>query len=384
MKKRLSGITLLFCAAFVAAAVFCTALLSRGNDSRAALLVDFNEVTQLARQSGAQPQSNYSEAVSDFRKELKSGEAEESGTVSRRAVWMMCAAGVILTACVFLYVYFYILRPFEKLKAYAAEIAKGNLSVDLRYERENFFGEFTWAFSSMRKEILRARACEREAVSNNKTVVATLSHDIKTPIASLRMYAEALGAEIDRSPERRKKYIDVILRKCDEVTRLTDDLFLHSISALDQLQVVCERTELAPLLTECVSGLSACGNIRLCCGAQGAFVKVDRKRFAQVIENLIGNAAKYAPGREIDVSCGDAGGSAAVRIRDHGAGVPDGDMPFLFEKFYRGKNAGDAPGSGLGLYIVRYIMGQMNGEVHLYNHRDGLEAVLIFPLDETS
>lgn len=382
MKKRLLGIALLFCAAFVAAAVACTALLPRENERAAALLVDFNEVTQLARQSGAQPQKNYGEAVFDFRQELKVGAADESGAASRRAVWMMCAAGVLLTGCVFLYLYFRILRPFEKLKTYAEEIAKGNLDVNLRYERENYFGEFTWAFSSMRKEILRARACEREAVSNNKTVVATLSHDIKTPIASLRMYAEALGAEIDRSPERRKKYIDVILRKCDEVTRLTDDLFLHSLSSLDQLQVACERTELAPFLTECVSGLSADGAIRFRCDVRRAFVKIDRKRFAQVIENLIGNAVKYASGGGIDVSCGEEGGSAAIRIRDHGTGVPDADMPFLFEKFYRGKNAGNVPGSGLGLYIVRYIMGQMNGEVHLYNHSDGLEAVLILPLEK--
>lgn len=71
----------------------------------------------------------------------------------------------------------------------------------LNYERSNYFGEFTWAFDSMRREITKARSCEREATENNKTVIATLSHDIKTPISSIRAYAEGLEANLDNTPE---------------------------------------------------------------------------------------------------------------------------------------------------------------------------------------
>lgn len=382
MKKRLIMAGMLFCIAVIAAAIACTFLPHNGGGSTGALLVDFNEVMQLSQQNGARPQKEYDETAAAFRKELKNGAAKENDTQAETAMWIMCAFCLLFICGALLYVYFKILRPFDKLKAYALEIAKGNLDVHLDYERQNFFGEFTWAFSSMREEIIKSRACEQEAINNNKTVVATLSHDIKTPIASLRMYAESLGAEIGRSPEQRKKYIDVILRKCDEVTRLTNDLFLHSLSALDKLQIVCERAELAPLLSECVSNLTADDDkIRLHCNADNRFVNIDRKRFGQVIENLIGNAAKYAPKSKIDVSCGIEDGSAAIRIRDYGGGILDKDMPFIFEKFYRGKNAGDAPGSGLGLYIVKYIMEQMGGEVHLFNHKDGLEAVLNLPLE---
>ena len=95
------------------------------------------------------------------------------------------------------YVYFAILRPFEKMKAFAGKIARGDFEDSLRYERSNYFGEFTWAFDSMRTEIIKARACEKEAIENNKTVIATLSHDIKTPIASIRAYTEGLEANMD-------------------------------------------------------------------------------------------------------------------------------------------------------------------------------------------
>lgn len=77
-----------------------------------------------------------------------------------------------------------------KIAGFAENIAQGNFDVPLKYERCNYFGAFTWAFDSMRKEIIKARAAEREAVENNKTVIATLSHDIKTPVASIRAYAE--------------------------------------------------------------------------------------------------------------------------------------------------------------------------------------------------
>ena len=67
-----------------------------------------------------------------------------------------------------------------------------------------------------------------------------------------------------------------------------------------------------------------------------------------------------------------------LSIKDHGTGIPDKDMPFIYEKFYRGENSGDEPGAGLGLFIVRYLMERMGGYVELVNHSDGLEAVLYF------
>ena len=73
----------------------------------------------------------------------------------------MCILTVIFMAGVFLYVYINILRPFDKMKDYASEIAKGNFDVPLNYERSNYFGAFTWAFDSMRKEITRSRMVER-------------------------------------------------------------------------------------------------------------------------------------------------------------------------------------------------------------------------------
>ena len=120
----------------------------------------------------------------------------------------------------------------------------------------------------------------------------------------------------------------------------------------------------------------------------------DAGRIAQVIENLINNARKYAPGdihirtafvtdegKEIDnnlVSEDNTKLGYMISVKDTGKGIPPEDIPFIFDKFYRGKNHGDEPGAGLGLFIVKYIMEQMDGRVELINEDDGLLVKLLF------
>ena len=96
-----------------------------------------------------------------------------------------------------------------------------------------------------------------------------------------------------------------------------------------------------------------------------------------MIENIITNARKYAPDTKIEV-WSEIKDSYCLHIKDNGTGIPPEDMPFVFDKFYRGKNKSDKSGAGLGLFIVKYIMEAMGGSVELNNSRNGLEVVLTF------
>ena len=100
----------------------------------------------------------------------------------------------------------------------------------------------------MRKEIITARKNEAEAVRENKTIIATLSHDIKTPLASIRAYAEGLEANLEADYEQRERYLGVIMRKCDEVSRLVNDLVLHSLSELERLEFKEQNVRILGLL----------------------------------------------------------------------------------------------------------------------------------------
>lgn len=378
MKAKLTLITALFslCVILLSAGFYISTGNAKGEGERAKHVIALNEIARL-NEGGDYRAAN--EKIKALQEDLRTGDSEAG---VRNAIPILCGASLLFFVTAFGYVYLRILRPFDKLEAFAARISAGDFDVPLRYERSNYFGAFTWAFDSMRSEIARLRVSEREAVENNKTVIATLSHDIKTPIASIRAYAEGLAANMDSSFEKRGKYLSVLLKKCDEVARLTNDLFLHSVTDLDKLKIVPERLELCALAERVVDEARAeRGDLVFRKPGFTALVDVDPNRFAQVCENLINNARKYAK-TEIEIFLTREEESVVLHFRDHGQGIPDENLPFLFDKFYRGSNCSSEQGSGLGLYIVKYVTEKMGGTVALQNLGDGLEVQVILPLAE--
>jgi len=377
MKSRVIGITVLFVLLMIGISVLYSVDDSRRRDSEASgkLVVAVNEIQQLVLSGDSEQAARLAEDVKDQLRDTSLGTVESSRTV------VFCIAGCAFAVGVFLYVYISILRPFDKMKAFAQSVAAGNLDIPLDYERSNYFGSFTWAFDSMRREITKARACEREAIDNNKTIIATLSHDIKTPVASIRAYAEGLDANLDTTPEKRSKYLSVIMRKCDEVSKLTNDLFLHSLADLEKLKIGSERFELTSFLENGIREIAAeHDDVFFETADFTAEVTADKNRVLQITENLINNARKYAKTR-ITVSLEKDCGNVLIHFRDYGSGIPDEDIPFIFEKFYRGHNAGNEQGSGLGLYIVKYLTTAQGGNVCLRNHpQGGLEVTVSLPI----
>lgn len=376
MNRRLIYITLLFTTllVIVTSTLYFSSNQRDSQDTKAAQIVAVNEIEQLVKSGDYDKMLEKSEDLQD------SIRFTQSISVDSNGLFLMCGICILFLLIVFGYVYFAVLRPFEKMKDFAQNISQGNFDVPLNYARSNYFGKFTWAFDSMRNEITKARACEREAIENNKTVIATLSHDIKTPIASIRAYAEGLEANLDGTPEKRAKYLNVIMKKCDEVSCLTNDLFLHSLSDLNKLKIVREEIELCAFIEKSVEEIAADQNdIHFERPEFTALVSIDAGRMIQILENLINNSRKYAKA-EISVFFTQSDGFVQLHFRDYGKGIPNEDMPFIFDKFYRGRNCGKEQGSGLGLFIVKYIAAQMDGSLLLHNHPDGLEAIINLPI----
>lgn len=295
-------------------------------------------------------------------------------------LYITCVGLILL---LFGYIYLVVIRPFDRLTDFAASVSRGDFDTPIRYERKNFFGAFTWAFDSMRCEVKAARKAQELAIENNKTVIATISHDIKTPIASIRAYTEALQANMDTNRERRQRYYSTIMRKCDEVTNLTNDLFLHSLSDLQKLEIKMNPCKIARELPQMLTAIAGDNNkIQLCTEVPDVIIEVDRRRLEQILENLITNACKYAGDGTIEISVRLEEGNLQIYIQDHGLGIPDGDMPFIFEKFYRGQNSFHMQGAGLGLYIVKYLVEEMKGSIQLVNKPEGLEVKVTFPIQE--
>ncbi|MDE7399430.1 MAG: HAMP domain-containing histidine kinase [Oscillospiraceae bacterium] len=378
MKNKLIFVTVMFSLAVILiSGIFYQRSQSVNiEEERAGYIVDMNEIIKL-NENGEYESANAK--ISALQEDMRKAENRQSGT---NVIPVLCGISVLFFVTAFGYIYFAILRPFEKMKNFAEKISLGNFDVPLKYERSNYFGEFTWAFDSMRNEITKSRASEKEAIENNKTVIATLSHDIKTPIASIRAYVEGLSANMDSSYEKRVKYLSVITKKCDEVSRLTNDLFLHSVSDMDKLKLVPERIEICSFTESVLDEIAAeRGDIIFRKPDFSAFVNADKNRFTQLCENLVNNARKYAK-TDIEVFFTREDENIILHFRDYGEGIPDENMPFIFDKFYRGNNCGNEQGSGLGLYIVKYISEKMDGKVVLQNHDKGLEVMVTFPVIE--
>lgn len=380
MQKQIIRMILLFTLLWIFITLFYTFMTNQQHtktetsDTRVIL----NEIRHLTTdENGYNPAQKQIDELTEHM-QLQTGSIQKPNNFI--SIFPYIAITTVYLFLVFTYIYWKIIRPFVNLEKYANQIAKGNLDITLGYEKTNFFGAFTWAFDHMKEEIKYARANEERAVNENKAIIATLSHDIKTPISSIRAYAEGLEANLDSSYEQRTHYVQVIMRKCDEVTRLTNDLMLHSLSELERLEIKQHRISIAKLIEDTVQDLEY-PYIKLKHPIPKADLVADEKRIAQVIENLLNNAKKYAPATEVLITAEITDGEYQLHIRDHGEGILPEDMPFVKNRFYRGKNVGDQPGSGLGLYIVEYIMHRMNGGIRLENHSDGLEVIVWLPVN---
>lgn len=262
-------------------------------------------------------------------------------------------------------------RPFRDLKDFARRVAGGNLDIPLEMDRRNLFGAFTESFDLMRTELKRARQVQAQAVAAKKELVAKLSHDIKTPVASIRAASE-VGAALTDNERLRDNYAQII-RKADQINTLISNLFTATLEELQVLTVSpadMESGELREMLES-----SDYLHRAAVPSAPSALVYADRLRLQQVFDNIFANSYKYADS-EIDVTMEQEGGSLLICIEDYGHGVSEQEIPLLKEKFRRGSNAAGLEGAGLGLYLSDCFMREMGGALEVQNGEKGLRVTV--------
>ncbi|WP_051689201.1 HAMP domain-containing sensor histidine kinase [Butyrivibrio sp. AE2032] len=275
------------------------------------------------------------------------------------------AAGVLL---MFIIWYFYI-RPFNKLSSFAASVSKGNLDVPLNMDRHNYFGAFTESFDRMREEL--KASSEREAAANRskQELVAEISHDIKTPVATIKATCEVM--EVKYKDEDIQEKVSVIKSKATSVEQLIDNMFRATLDDLDELKVT-PREESSLIIEDMLGDLRFYGTVEQKGSVPECLILVDRLRLEQVIDNIAGNSFKYA-GTALEVEYRSEEDNIRVILSDRGPGVPEDELAMLTTKFYRGSEASDSgkDGSGLGLYLASRFMEKMGGGLELRNREGG-------------
>lgn len=383
LKKRLLwGVIIAVLTVIIAATIGATVSISGDEGMLREQVLELNNIHEELQNDSPEERdaalTETNQALEDAQDALRNAARtrDDASIVAIAFVALIAIAAIISTT---LYLYRSVVRPFVKLEGFAEEVAAGNLDAPLQYDRSNPFGKFTWAFDHLRKELDRARKDEERTNEAHKTALAALSHDLRTPLASLRAYAEALEMGLFDSDSERTEYEHAIIRKCDDVSSLVEDLFQHALSDMDRIKVDCMPIHAAPIVEHCVRDLSGIVSIS-CTRLDDALIKADEVRLAQVIDNLIGNSLKYARGSAVEVEAIAQCGAYIISVRDFGPGMPAEDIPFATERFYRGSNATDQPGSGLGLFIAAYLMERMEGHLHLENAHPGLRVKAELPI----
>ena len=279
-----------------------------------------------------------------------------------------------------LYVKKNIVTPFSRMEKFAGKVAEGNLDEPLMMEKNNMFGVFSESFDIMREELSASRAREIALQKKEKELVASLSHDLKTPITGIKLTTELLKAknEMGAHDADMEEKLDNIYKKADQIDVLVTDLFTSTLDDLGEVKVVL-NDEPSSVLVDIVRKYDD-KNLAVMDEAPGVIISTDVKRMSQVIGNIIHNSYKYAD-TKIDVGFNVVGNNLEMRIRDYGPGVPDSEIELITNKFYRGKAQSEsgAEGSGLGLYIAKNLMEKMNGSL-ICESDNGLVITLVIPL----
>lgn len=274
-----------------------------------------------------------------------------------------------------------LITPFKKMESFAGKVAEGNLDEPLEMDRQNVFGKFSESFDIMREELKTSRERELALQKKERELVASLSHDLKTPITGIKLTTELLKAKHEMNaseddPEIEK--LDNIWQKADEIDNLVSDLFSSTLDDLGEFKVNC-RDEESGVISDIIRRYDDRALVTEC-DLPKVIINVDVKRLSQVIGNIITNSYKYA-GTKIDVAYSLIDGFLEMKIRDYGPGVPEDELSLIANKFYRGRNwrESEQDGNGLGLYIANTLMKKMNGEL-IPESRDGFIITLLIPL----
>ncbi|MDF2652474.1 MAG: hypothetical protein K0Q73_8279 [Paenibacillus sp.] len=289
----------------------------------------------------------------------------------------MLALLMILCAGYTVYLNHTIIRPFHKMKKFAGNIAAGNFDVPLEMDRSNLFGAFTESFDIMREELHIARENEWKANQSKKELVASLSHDIKKPLSSIRAVSELMLAMTDN--EQDAKRLETIGMKAEQIETLLNNLFHATLEELQELSMTVNEVQ-STVLPGLIQTADYKHRIQPY-SIQNCIVLADVSRLQQVLDNIISNSYKYA-GTPIEIATYFEEDYLVLEIKDFGSGVPDDELPFLMNKYYRGKNAPGKNGYGLGLNICKSLMEKMSGKIQCENRLEGFTVRLMLQLAE--
>lgn len=266
-----------------------------------------------------------------------------------------------------------VFEPVNQLNIAMQNIAEGNLEYMLSTENDGEIGDLYRNYEDMRLRLKESIDEKIFSEKQNKELVSNISHDLKTPITSIKGYVEGIMDGVADTPEKMDKYIKTIYNKANDMDRLINELTVYSGIDSNRIPYHFHRINVSEYFGDCVEevGLDLDSeNIELNYSnlvSQDTVIIADPEQMKRVINNIIGNSVKYMdkPKGEIDIRILDEIDSIRIEIEDNGKGIAAKDLPNIFERFFRtdaSRNSAQG-GSGIGLSIVKKIVEDHGGYI---------------------
>lgn len=281
-----------------------------------------------------------------------------------------------------------ILRPLNALSDGAKRIENGDLSKPIVYTGKDEFTSVCTAFNHMQKHLLLEVQKTAAYEKARRDLIAGISHDLRTPLTSVKGYIKGLRDGVANTPEKREQYLSIAYQKACDMDVLLQKLFYFSNLETGNLPLSLETQNLGGFARQFVENMQSefdHKGIKMMIDITSVPhpVRIDTEQMGRVLMNLTENAIKYANPRSLvlGISVWREGGMEHLLFADNGQGVPEEHLPHLFERFWRGDEARstkNGEGSGLGLYIVKYIVEAHGGLVRAKNDR-GLKIKISLP-----
>jgi signal transduction histidine kinase len=285
---------------------------------------------------------------------------------------LLLGYSVAIAAIYSAFVSAWISESLKTISSAARQMAAGDLSVRVPETGERELEDLALAFNLMAGRLQAAFHRQRELEEARQGLIAAVSHDLRTPLASLQVMVEAIADGVASDPETVKRYVHSMQRETVSLGKLVDDLF--EISRLDAGQVTLrlEPSAISTLVLEAcesmhaqasVRGVSLLPRVNFGIGP----VLADPDQIQRVLYNLVQNAIRHTPADgSVIVEVLDLGPEVQVNVADTGEGIPTQDLPFVFDRFYRGDKARSrdaGSGAGLGLAIAKRLVETHGGRI---------------------
>lgn len=253
----------------------------------------------------------------------------------------------------------------------ARDIAQGELEARVPVKGRDELAVLAQTFNQMANRLQAADRKQRELDILRRDLIAWVGHDLQTPLASIRAIVEALADGVVEEPETVNRYLNTARKDIRSLSLLIDDLFQMAQLDAGGMPLNRESNSLSDLISDTIesfSRLAADRGVELT-GVVDADIDpvwMDAQRIGRVLNNLLGNAIRHVENDgSVEVRARQAEGGALVEVIDNGPGIPEKDLPLIFDRFYRGEKSRSRStgGAGLGLAIAKGIVDAHEGEI---------------------